>query len=140
MLFASSIADPRCFSRIRIFSIPDPGSKRFPEAVGNMFQDVHHDSESWIRNLIFYPSPISDSGSRGQKCTGSRILDLDPQHCIQVVYKNFSETMNMVTPTEKVMMNFYYLQKNPSHDTIHSAETREEIFFLNSFKIILPAD
>jgi hypothetical protein len=25
------VADPGCLSRIRIFSIPDPGSKRFPD-------------------------------------------------------------------------------------------------------------
>jgi hypothetical protein len=26
-----SVADPGCLSRILIFSIPDPGSKRFPD-------------------------------------------------------------------------------------------------------------
>jgi Sec7-like guanine-nucleotide exchange factor len=28
---SGSVADPGCLSRIRIFSIPDPGSKRFPD-------------------------------------------------------------------------------------------------------------
>ncbi len=39
-----SVTNPGCLSRIRIFSVPDPGPKRFP-----------------------------DPRSRGQKCTGSRI-------------------------------------------------------------------
>ncbi len=48
-----SVADPGCLSRIRIFSIPDPGSKRFP--------DPH------LERIL----PIPDTGSRGQKGPGS---------------------------------------------------------------------
>ena len=31
LLESCSVANPGCLSRIRIFSIPDPGSKRFPD-------------------------------------------------------------------------------------------------------------
>jgi hypothetical protein len=78
-------------SRIRIFSIPDPGSKRFPDpesenphpherilvlktekifvALGNMIRDVHSGSVSSI--LIFYPSQIPEPGVKRAPDPGS---------------------------------------------------------------------
>ncbi len=86
-----SVADPGCLSRIRLFSIPDPGS-RIPDPnclhpgsasknlsiltlkknkqkklfLSSRKYDVHPGSR--IRMLTFY-----HPGSRGQKGTGSRI-------------------------------------------------------------------
>ncbi len=75
----SSVADPGCLSRIRIFpsrikKTPDPGS-----ASNNLTKNIV--SKIWcssrIRILLFYPSRIPDQGSKRH-----RIPDPDPQHCI----------------------------------------------------------
>jgi hypothetical protein len=73
----SSVPDLGCLSGIRIFSIPDPWPKKFPDpgsesknliiltpkncsqALGNMIRDVHTGS---FRILIFYPSRSLDPG------------------------------------------------------------------------------
>jgi hypothetical protein len=74
-------------SRIRIFSIPDPGSNRFPDpgsgsssASKNLTQKLFPNSRKYdpgcssrILDSDFGFLPIPDSGSRGQKGTGSRI-------------------------------------------------------------------
>jgi hypothetical protein len=78
------IPDPGFFhngSRIRIFSIPDPGSasknlsiltpKNCFYALGNMIRVVDPGSGSRNRIPIFLPIP--DPGSKDQKGTGSRI-------------------------------------------------------------------
>jgi hypothetical protein len=59
-------------SRIRNFSIPDPGSasknlsilspKNYLQALDNMIRVAHPGSRSWIRILTFYPSRIPDPG------------------------------------------------------------------------------
>ncbi len=87
---AICVADP---VRIRIFSIPDPGSKRFPD----------HGSVSTSKNLSilaqkivsrvkeksskkFIPDPVLDffthPGSRIQGSKRHRLPDQDPQHCL----------------------------------------------------------
>ncbi len=73
------IRDVYIGSRIRLFSIPDPGSssknlsiltpkkaKNGFQALKNMIRVVHPGSGCWL-------SPIPDPGSRGQKGTQSRI-------------------------------------------------------------------
>ncbi len=61
-------------SRIRIFSIPDPGSASKNLKQKQMFSKLYE-----IRSGLFIPDPvpyllpISNPGSRGQKGTGSRI-------------------------------------------------------------------
>ncbi len=70
---ATSVADPGCLSRIRLCSIPDPGTKLFPsknlsiltpkngfQALRNMIRVVHPGSR--IRILTFYPSRIPNPG------------------------------------------------------------------------------
>ncbi len=72
----ASVADPGCLSRMRIFSIPDPGSKKFririkefiyltqkivSKLFGNMSRVVHPGSGTWF--FLSMPDP----GSRGQK-------------------------------------------------------------------------
>ncbi len=75
-------------SRILIFSIPDPGSisKNFkylnPKKWFLSFRK--YDPGCSSRILIFYPSLISDPGSRGQKGTGSRNPDPDLQHWFRI--------------------------------------------------------
>ncbi len=83
----TSVADPGCLfildpnffhlrSRIRIFSIPDPGSasKNFSILTQNFFSKL---SEIWFWLFIPDPDPdflpFPDPGSRGQKGTGSWI-------------------------------------------------------------------
>jgi hypothetical protein len=77
-----SVADPGCLSRILSFSIPDPGSKRFPDPHLHqriyVFQPIVSKlSKIWsgmfIPDLDFWPIP--DPGSRDQKGTGSRICN-----------------------------------------------------------------
>ncbi len=75
-LVSSSDADPGCLSRIRIFSIPDPGSAS--KNVSILTQKIVTVlSEIW--SWLFIPDPdpdflsIPDPVSRGQKGTGSRI-------------------------------------------------------------------
>jgi hypothetical protein len=70
-----SVADPECLSRIRIFSIPDPGSEFFPSRIPDPHQEFRYfipkkwllssrkydsgcSSRTWI--LTFYPSLIPD--------------------------------------------------------------------------------
>jgi hypothetical protein len=53
------------------------------------------------QDLDFLPIPDSDPGSRGQKGTGSRIRIRNT--AFKGYTKNFSETMNIVTHTEKVV-------------------------------------
>ncbi len=77
-----SVADPGCLSGI--LGQKDPGSasknliifypKNCFQALGNMIWDVHPGSGS----SFFYPSRIPKP--KGQKVTGSQILDPDPQH------------------------------------------------------------
>ncbi len=64
-----SVADPGCLSRIRLFSIPDPGSELFLSRIPDFnpkkwflsfMKHVH--PESRIRILTFYPSRIPDPG------------------------------------------------------------------------------
>jgi hypothetical protein len=38
--FENSVADPGCLSRIRIFSIPDPGSEFFPSRIPDLHQRI----------------------------------------------------------------------------------------------------
>jgi hypothetical protein len=77
----------RCGSRIRIFSIPDLGSrvkkilrsririKEFkPKNLFPSSRKYDPGCSSLIRILIFYSSRIPDPGSRGQKDTGSATL------------------------------------------------------------------
>jgi hypothetical protein len=77
----SSVADPGCLSRIRIFSIPDPHQRiKYFNQKGSRNYDP--DSSPRIRILICLP--IQDPG-RGQKCNGSRTGSKrhrfpDPQH------------------------------------------------------------
>ncbi len=96
-----SVADPGCLSRIpdptffhpgsriRIVSIPDPGS-----ASKNLSILTPKKPKKWFRSSRKYDPdcssripdpdadflPIPDPGSKGQKGTGSRIPDPDPQH------------------------------------------------------------
>jgi hypothetical protein len=80
MIFMS-VADPVCLSRsrIRIFSRPDPGSasKRLSILTQKLFlssrkYDPGCSSRIRIPGTDFF-LPIPDPGSRGQKCTWSRI-------------------------------------------------------------------
>jgi hypothetical protein len=89
----SSVADPECLSWIpdpNFFHpgsrISDPWSKRLPDPHPHQ-RIVSELSEIWSGMFIpdpdldFYPSRIPVPGFRGQKGTGSRIPDPDPQHC-----------------------------------------------------------
>ncbi len=76
---ATSVADPGCSSRIRIKEFNYFNPKYCFCALGNMIRVVHTGSGSW-----FFTHP----GSRGQKATGSRILD--PQHWLQLAYLSLS--------------------------------------------------
>jgi hypothetical protein len=72
-------------SRIRLFSIPDPGSELFPSRIPDPHQRIKYFSPKWfLRSKKYDPGgssripdpdflPIPDPGSRGQKGTGSRI-------------------------------------------------------------------
>ncbi len=89
-------------SRIRLFSIPDPGSELSPSRIPDPHQRIHvfkpqKKQKYWFLSSKKYDpgcssripdpgsgcwlSPIPDPGSRGQKGTQSRIPDPDPQHC-----------------------------------------------------------
>ncbi len=74
------------------FSFPDPESRvkkipwsriRIRNKKFKYLKVVSKLSEIWSGMLIPNPDflPIPDPGSRGQKDTGSRISDPDPQHC-----------------------------------------------------------
>ncbi len=84
LLLPGSVADPGWLSRIRIFSIPYPGSASKNLSILTQ-KIVYKLSAIWPRVFIPNPDPGSGSwfthhGSRGQKGTGSRISDPDPQH------------------------------------------------------------
>ncbi len=64
-----SVADPGCLSRIRIFSIPDPGSKRLPD----------HGSAIRIKELRYFnPKQLFLSSRKYDPGSQSRIRILDP--------------------------------------------------------------
>jgi hypothetical protein len=87
-----SVTDPGCLSRILIFSIPDPRSKRFriririkavkyfnPKKWFLSSSKYDPGCSPWIRVLIFfYPSRIQGSKRH-------RIPDPGPQNCIYLV-------------------------------------------------------
>ncbi len=90
----SSVADPDVY----------PGSEFFPSRIPDLHQRIEvFKPKKWflssrkydpgcasrIRLLIFYPSRIPDPGSRGQKGTGPRIPDPDPQHWYFLTYRYF---------------------------------------------------
>ncbi len=103
-----SVADPGCLSRIpgptffhpesririRILSIPDPGFRirikefKYFNPKNCFLSSRKYDPGCSSRIRIPEPDPdflpIPDPRSRGQKGTGSRIPDLDPQHCLSV--------------------------------------------------------
>jgi hypothetical protein len=58
----TSVADPGCLSRIRVFSIPDPVYDFFP--IPDLHKIIKYDPgcSSRIRILIFYPSRILNPG------------------------------------------------------------------------------
>ncbi len=70
-------------SRIRLFSIPDPGSASKNLSILTQTNGFWALQKIWFRLFIQDPNPdflpIPDPGSRGQKGTGSRIPD--PQYC-----------------------------------------------------------
>jgi hypothetical protein len=82
----SSVADPGCFPRILIFSIPDPGSFFHPGSTASNYfsiltqKIVSKLSEKWSGLFIPDSDPgfFTHSGSRGPK----RHRIPDPQHCI----------------------------------------------------------
>jgi hypothetical protein len=75
-------------SRIRLFSISDPGSSKnlsilTPKKAKKWFlsfKKYYPGCSSRIPDADFLPSRIPDPRSRGQKGTQSRIPDPDPQH------------------------------------------------------------
>jgi hypothetical protein len=70
----TSVADPGCLSRIwiRIFPIPDPGSKIFPDPrSGSASEELKYFKIVSTLSVDFLSIP--DLGSRAQKGTGSRI-------------------------------------------------------------------
>ncbi len=84
VVFTVSVADPGWLSRIPDPTFFHPGSqihiqefKYFNPKNSRNYDPV---CSSRIRILIFSPSRIPDLGSRGQKCTGSRITNPVPQH------------------------------------------------------------
>jgi hypothetical protein len=76
-----SVADPGCLSRIRLFSIPDPGSELFLSRIPDFnpkklfLSFMKHDPGCSSRIPDPDPDflPFPDPGSRGQKGTGSGI-------------------------------------------------------------------
>ncbi len=88
----TSVADPGCLSRIRLFSIPDPGSELSPSRIPNPHQRIKYFNPKKCKKKWFLSSKkydpgcssrirmltFSHPGSRGQKGTQSRIPD--PQH------------------------------------------------------------
>ncbi len=63
----SSVVDPGCLSRIRIFSIPDPRSTSknlsiLTQKIVSKLSEYDPGCSSRIQILIFYPSRIPDSG------------------------------------------------------------------------------
>jgi hypothetical protein len=91
------IRDVYSESRIRIYSIPDPNFFH-PGSRTRIKEIKYFNPKKWFLSTQKYdpcclsrirlpdPDPdflhIPDPGSRGQKGTGSRIQDPDPQHCI----------------------------------------------------------
>jgi hypothetical protein len=97
----NSVADPGCLSRIRLFSIPDPGSELSPSRIPDpnclppgsririkefKYFNPQKTKKWFISSRKYDPGcsyripdpdadflPIPDPGSRGQKGTGSRI-------------------------------------------------------------------
>jgi hypothetical protein len=78
-------------SRIRLFSIPDPGSEIFPSRIRTKEFQYFNPKKWFLSSKKYDPgcsSPIPDTGSRGQK--RHRIpdsADQDPQHWRKVSYK-----------------------------------------------------
>ncbi len=76
------IPDPICLSRIRLFSIPHPGSEFFPSRI-RIKEFQYFNPKKWFVSSRIYdpdcssrisdPDPdfLPDPGSRGQKSTGS---------------------------------------------------------------------
>jgi hypothetical protein len=54
----------------------------FTQKIVNMLSNIGMGLGSGIQDSGSGKKPIPDPGSRGQKGTGSRIPDPDPQHCI----------------------------------------------------------
>jgi hypothetical protein len=75
----TSVADPRCLSRIRLFSIPDPGSESknlsilTPKKWFLSSRKYYRCCSSRIPNPDADFLPMPEPESRGQKGTGSRI-------------------------------------------------------------------
>ncbi len=87
--FLSRIPDPNCLhpgSASKNISILTP-----KKTIKWFLSSTKYDPgcSFWIRMLTFYPSRISDPGSRGQKGTGSATLG-DPQHWF-CLYRSVSD-------------------------------------------------
>ncbi len=97
---STSVADPGCLSRIPDpdfypSRIPDPKTATKDRGEKNFFCQTMLKKKIWTnfpriievftQKIVTKPSKtwVWDPGSRGQKGTGSRILDPDPQHCSQ---------------------------------------------------------
>ncbi len=78
---ANSVADPGCFSRIRLFPTPDPGSELSknlsiltPKKSFLSSRKYDPGCSSRIRMLTFYPSRIPDPGVKKAPDPGSATL------------------------------------------------------------------
>ena len=81
-------------SRIRIFSIPDPGSAS--KNLGILTQKlVSKHSEICFELFIPDPDPDFFYPSRIPGSKGHRIPDPDPQHCLQAPGIGYSEMSNI---------------------------------------------
>ncbi len=76
----TSVVDPGCLSRIRLFFIPESGSEIFPSRIRIKAKKMFLSSKKYdpvcssrIRILTFYPSRIPDPGVK-------KAPDPDPQH------------------------------------------------------------
>jgi hypothetical protein len=90
MLISSSVADPVCFSRIRMFSIPDPKFFQPGSASKNLsiLTPKNWFLSSWKYSRVIHPG----SGSRflPVRIGGSKRHWIpDPQHWLQVIYFAF---------------------------------------------------
>jgi hypothetical protein len=100
---------------LRIFSIPDPGSKRFPDPVSGS-TSASKNLSTFIKKLQccgsgmfipdpdFYPSRISDPGSRIQKQQQKRGVNKNLCHTFFCSHKFLIErfTQKLVTKLTKI--------------------------------------
>ncbi len=102
----SSVADPGCLSRIRLFSIPDPGSELFPSWI-RIKEFKYFNPKKWFLSSRKYDPgcssrvpdpdadflPIPDPGSKRHRIP-------DPQHCLVVGIKFISGSEDTWMPID----------------------------------------